>query len=882
MFPSAVLFLLLVLPVCLAGSGAQCQKGEHSSPEEKAVAESDTGTTTEAEGRTDLNLLGKVDADSGESRRNENVQFNAVDNNVQKELNIRLGAKATLIDEFRADSSYFGAELGGEVKSEPHIATSGTTGFHGSVYYSHNNSIFNARSFFQVGKVKPAHENNYGFTAGVPVWRSAYLSLDGSQQKIRGNVNGNVLVPKPDERTPLTHDPELIPVVERFLGVYPAELPNRTDINPRALNTNSPQRINDDNIGGRLDQFLGGKDRLSFDYRFTLQKVDAFQLIAGQNPDTTTRAHRAGVTWSRQWSAATVTDFSVAFDRITSLLVPEENSIGPSASISRALTTIGPSSLTPIDQAQNLYRFAGQIHRLEGRHSLYAGFDLTRRQFNGSRANAHRGMLSFRNEFGRDAITNLRMGIASRFAGSVGNVRRGFRQWMAGFFVGDDWKATPNLTLNFSLRYAPVTRPVEVHQFNELPYSSDLNNLAPNAGFAWRLPGAWGVLRAAYGLQYGDIFPVTYGEIRYNPPWNQKFQYEMPDLRLPISELLQIGAENPQAATLIWFPDDLVTPYAHEYNFSWQPLTSTRWSLRLGYVGSRSLKLFSMWTFNRARPVPGIPQTSETVQQRRPDQSVAEVRHLLNGSRGYFDAAKASFDMRLTRGLFLEASYWFSKAIDLGTDYTNTVSGPDAWNYRSQSEFNVQQDLKGLSQFDQPHSFLLRGTFEVPEFAGGAGWVNRVLGNWVIGIIALAKSGTPFTVESGSDAPGYGNVDGTRRDRPNVVDPSVLGRTIGNPDTSRQLLPVSAFAFIQPTDERGNLGQGTFRKGRIANVNAMLTRTFPVANDLRLVFRAESVNFFNTPQFAEPGRYLSSPDFGSITNTLNDGRAFNFMLRFEF
>ena len=55
-----------------------------------------------------LNLLGRADTNSGESRRNENVQFNLVDNNALKDLNVRLGTTATLIDEFRADRSTSG------------------------------------------------------------------------------------------------------------------------------------------------------------------------------------------------------------------------------------------------------------------------------------------------------------------------------------------------------------------------------------------------------------------------------------------------------------------------------------------------------------------------------------------------------------------------------------------------------------------------------------------------------------------------------------------------------------------------------------------------------------------------------------------------------
>ena len=48
------------------------------------------------------------------------------------------------------------------------------------------------------------------------------------------------------------------------------------------------------------------------------------------------------------------------------------------------------------------------------------------------------------------------------------------------------------------------------------------------------------------------------------------------------------------------------------------------------------------------------------------------------------------------------------------------------------------------------------------------------------------------------------------------------------------------------------------------------------------MFRAESLNFLNHPQFSEPGQSLSENNFGQITNTLNDGRAFKFTLQLRF
>jgi hypothetical protein len=204
--------------------------------------------------------------------------------------------------------------------------------------------------------------------------------------------------------------------------------------------------------------------------------------------------------------------------------------------------------------------------------------------------------------------------------------------------------------------------------------------------------------------------------------------------------------------------------------------------------------------------------------------------------------------------------------MDAGANYTNTAATDDARQGRSQAETYILQDLKGVSSFDQTHAFLARVT-----------WV--AFRDWTLGAVFLAKTGTPFDVFSGSDSPGFGNVDGSAGDRPNLLDPSMLGKTIGNPDT---ILPKSIFSFMGPTDSRGNLGRNVFRKGGIRNLNASLAKTWKIGGERNLTFRAESVNLLNTPQFAEPGKELTAPSFGQITNTLNDGRTFQFLLRLRF
>ncbi len=871
---AACLFMSYVWGQAPATETPEHQSGSEQISPEKAESES-APTAADAE-RVRLNILGKVNTDAGESRRNENVQFNLVDNNALKELNVRLGTTATIISEFRAERSYFGAEFGNPPSEVIHVGSYSQRGFHGDLHYMHLNSIFSARSFFQVGDVKPARENRYGFNLGAEGWKGAYWFLSGGQEKLRGSVNGNVLVPAPDERTPLTTDPDKRAVIERYLAAYPKELPNRTDINPRALNTNAPQVIDHNTASIGLDQDLGAADRLLLRYRFFSQAVDAFQLVAGQNPDTDTRSHAARITWNRVWSPAAITDFTLGFDRLTSLLVPEENAVGPLVLVA-GLSPLGPSGNIPIDRAINLFRGGGLLQRQAGGHILTAGFDVTRRQYNGTETDVHRGFFSFSNDFGRTGIENLRWGTPSQHIISIGHVHRGFRNWDLQFHANDEWQVAPNFTLSVGLRYAPVTRPIEVDGWNVVPYDCDCNNVAPRFGFAWRLGEGRGVIRGAYGLQYGEIFPVTYGQIRFSPPGSVKIAVPAPDLLDPLG--LESGHPRTDALENRYLLDpELATPYSHQYNFSWEFSLRRTWRLQLGYVGSRSHKLLIMWYLNRAHPVPGIPQTTATINQRRPIPDLAEIRYVLNGSRGYFDAARVSLVVPRFHGFSIDAGYWFSKAIDLGASYTNTAAGADSRLSRSQWEFETHKDRKALSDFDQPHAFLVRAAYETPA-AGWSGWLGKLLGGWTVTGIALLKSGTPFAVTT-FDGPGFGNVDGNGGDRPNLADPSILGRTIGDPDTSVERLPASAFYPMKPTDPAGNLGYNVFRKGKIANVNASLGKTWEMARNTRLSFRAESINLFNTPQFAEPGNRWGAPEFGFITNTLNDGRTFRFLVGF--
>jgi hypothetical protein len=852
---------------------AQVQKDTSEKESPETVPTEESGSRN----RAGENLLGQTDTSKGEGRRNENVQINLLDTNAVRELNVRVGTTATIVQEFVPERGYWAAEYGTPPRNPIRAQLQQGSGVHGSLFWNHNNSIFSARSFFQVGPVKPARQNEFGATLGMPLWEGAFFTFRGSEDKSRGNVNGNILIPLPEERTPLAADPATRAIVQTLLDAYPNVLPNRTDQAARALNTNSLQSVDTNVTNGQLSQKLGTRDAVMFRYNFTGQTVSAFQFLKGQNPNTDNKSHGARITWNRVLSPATVLDFSAAFDRQGTLLTATSDAVGPV--YMNGLTQLGPqSSSIPIDRAINRFHYNASIQHNRGSHVFSAGFGITRQQYNGYESEEVRRTLNFSNDFGRDTITNLRMGTPSSYSVGLGDIYRGFRNWELPAYAGDHWRASNKLTLSYAVRWEPWTRPVEVMNRSRLPFGSDWNNLGGNFGFAYRLGP--GVVRSAFAVLHGQLYPVGYGQDRFNGPDHVFISVEAPDLVNPLRGLSAADLRGGGRTMRFDIDPNLVTPYSYQYNLSWENEIARGWKVQLGYVGSRTVKLYTVYQLNRARPVDGIPFTTATTNDRRPDKSQYRRFYTSNGSRAYFDAGRITLTTPRWQGGTISASYWFSKSIDLGTDYSVTGGGQERWR-SSQTEWDYAKDQNGLSNFDQPHAFLLQGAWSTGHANGH--WLGRLYRNWDLTSVFLLKSGTPFTVDAGSDGPGFGNVDGSSGDRPMVVDPSVLGRTIGNPNTSVQLLPRSAFRFIRaPMEMAGNLGRNTFRKGKIANLNASLGRTWTLPGDWNMTIRAEAINLSNTPQFAEPGINLTAPNFGQITNTLNDGRTFRFLLRLGF
>ena len=85
--------------------------------------------------------------------------------------------------------------------------------------------------------------------------------------------------------------------------------------------------------------------------------------------------------------------------------------------------------------------------------------------------------------------------------------------------------------------------------------------------------------------------------------------------------------------------------------------------------------------------------------------------------------------------------------------------------------------------------------------------------------------------------------------------------------------------LVQQQYTYGNAGRNILFGPGLKNLDLSLSKSFPIAENKRLQFRAESFNFTNTPAFGQPGATLNGLGVGQITSA-GDPRRIQFGLKF--
>jgi len=586
------------------------------------------------------------------------------------------------------------------------------------------------------------------------------------------------------------------------------------------------------------------------------------------------------------------------------------------------------SEATPGVFSERTMEFRDVVSNVHGNHGLKFGGEF-RREFNDNNLNgAARPLFTFASlfNFANDAPLFYQIN-ADPATGGPANAQRHFRSSSYGFFLLDDWKARPNLTLNLGLRYEYFgvlqEQNNEVSNFTFGPggglagsrvaptsklYNGDKNNFAPRFGFAYS-PNRFNlddkvVIRGGAGIYYNRIPEVVFSNTRGNPPFFARYQiccgtaatdfgspfaggqilYALGSSNSPFSypanPALAVGIDPttgaPPNRTVEVYGALPETPVAYVYAYSLDIQGKLPWDLvgTIGYQGSSSHKLIRLVNQNLVQPVVPANFFAFAVFIPTPD---------VNAN---YNAMNARLTRRFTQGFQFDVLYRWAKSID-----TLSNEGPGA-----ETNQTFPQDLRqerGPSDYDVRHNLNISGLWDLPLFRNRRDFVGKALGGWQLDGILTWHTGFPWTPHTGQCV--------RSANSNNFVCPSRPPRYFGGAleDTSNDAFirpggnfPGGGLAFFDPNNPNGllppGIGRNSFRGPRYFAVDMSLGKRTGLPAFLGegafLEVKANFFNIFNNLNLA-PLEFFSptvdSRDFGRAQSALA-GRVVEFQARFNF
>ena len=468
---------------------------------------------------------------------------------------------------------------------------------------------------------------------------------------------------------------------------------------------------------------------------------------------------------------------------------------------------------------------------------------------------------------------------------------------------------------------------------------------APNwtSGVLGALSGGPGgiAFHAGYGIYDGRIFQSIFSQgganVRFNPP-NALFRNltTFPG-NLNISDPSNgfVFEPGPQTArTSLTLPDaDLEMPSTEKWNLSMERVMPWNSSFKIAYQGNHNDKrlkysldnlplsplagpivvadhpfnapaagfpdlrgkvinaiaadvrcagtgFFPGVTITAACPVPvpladnEISQRVPRTNERRPNPLYSTNLLISNDAESWYQGVEFSWNKRFSDGIQFLAAYTYSRSEDTTSEATFVGAGDS-----NQQGPNAKY-ARARARFDTPHRFTLSGSYRLPYFAGRRGVLGQALGGWMLSGVVKVISGTPFTVTNPSLDLDF---DGFAESRPVVVDPSVIGMRVDNPQAQ---LPAAAFRPVAFGDTIDDLvPRNAFYIDGVRNVDMALAKTFrmPWGGD-DVSVRIEGFNVFNQVQFGFPNTDITAPTFGRVNSpaTSYQARVVQLVLRYRY
>ncbi|MBV9082221.1 MAG: TonB-dependent receptor [Acidobacteriaceae bacterium] len=820
-------------------------------------------------------------------------------------------------------STEYGRTSGGVVNA---ITRSGTNQLHGSFYEFLRNSALDARNFFDTGSPPPFKRNQFGASAGGPIFKDRTF-IFGDYEGIRQSlgITNQVTVPSPAARMGQlsTGGVTVDPAAQKYLGLFP--LPNgpllgRGDTGIASFATQ--QVTNEDFFTLRGDHKFSEKDSIFGTYMY-----DNANFTTPDNLNTVligdiTGRQAAVVEETHIFTPSVVNSMRFGVNRSVADNNEDVSAINPVA----ADSSLGalPGRTAAQLNIPGLAMFAGGLGGTasyyfhftsfqfyddafvtRGLHSLKFGLAVERMRSNILAVTQPNGVFNFGSL--SDFLTNRPQQMQIGFANSL--TPRGLRATLLGAYIQDDWHARPNLTLNLGLRYEIVTVPTEVegklsalrnitdaqpHLGDSYFINPTLRNFEPRVGFSWD-PFKDGKTAVRSGFGVFDVLPLPYEfEIlsSLTAPFflNGSTKGALPQGSFPSGA---VSLLTPASFTQAYFDPAPRRNYVLQWNANIQRRLANNVTAMVGYVGSRGVhQPFRSDDINMVLPtrtpqgyIWPSPAGSGTVV----NPNAGPIRGLFWEGNSFYDALEVQLTKRMSYGFQVQASYTWGKSIDTGS---STVAGNAFANSFNSPHWYDLKLNRGLSDFDIGRTLVLDGVWNIPGRRSGPAWTSLIwtsliANGWELGGIFRASDGIPFTPLLGGDP--LGQNSSAPFDFPNrLIGPAC--DSLVNPGNRVGYIKTQCFAFPVPATLRGNAGRNIMSGPGLSDFDVSLYKNTPIrriSEGFTTQFRVELFNVLNRANFAPPLNNVKLFDArgnpiggaGLIDSTVTSSRQIQFALK---
>jgi len=488
-----------------------------------------------------------------------------------------------------------------------------------------------------------------------------------------------------------------------------------------------------------------------------------------------------------------------------------------------------------------------------------------------------------------------------------------------GFYVQDDWRVAPRLTLNVGMRYDveqprweqnnaqngfdpftinPVSNTPGVLTFSgrdglsKYAHRWDKNNIAPRFGFAYRMPGDKTVLRGGYGLMYGPIYDASVGRVM-QASFTDTRTFQSTNNGLTPALVLRDGVPTPpveergpgfgavrpgQTPRLApeFMSQDHKNVYAHHVSFNIQHQLFGSTLLEAGYMSNLAHNIGGLTVNINQIPLDRIGATQN--QSLRPFPQYGNVLwQAPNWGNSSYHALNLKVERRFAAGFNLLANYTWAKFLD--DVEANSEAGGAPGN--GQQSYYARALDKSYSGSDLRHRFVASTVYEIPVGIGkrvnlSSRLADAIVGGWSLGVITEARAGLPYgVIENSNRLNAFSSAQ-----RPNLVGDARLDSSRPRSEFVRQWFDTSQYVF--PGDGRlGNAARTTGFGPGFFGVDVSLLKDFRFSESRFLQLRGEAFNLANRPNFGLPNGSRGNANFGRIASS-QDGRVIQIGLRFVY